>query len=389
VGHGTARPLRLTTRIRGRMNSTRSAAAPPGPTSAPPAVPRGVILLLGMAGAVVTIGGMRAVSELLGPLFLALMLTIAVSPVADRLRTLGAPTWLSVLATLTSAYLVLVVLIGALLVSLSRLVELMPSYQSQLSTLRDDLSEALLGAGAGAQPIQDAIDPAAVLSLVGDLLSTVLGAVSGLVFLVAALLFMCLDAAYFPRRLMAAAAHRPHVVGALRSFAQGTRRFLWVTTVFGLIVAAVDTVALWALGIPLPLLWGLLSFITNYIPNIGFVIGLVPPALLGFLEGGTDLMLAVIVLYSVVNFVIQSIIQPKVVGDAVGLSTTVSFLSLVFWTWVLGPVGALLAIPLSLLTKCLLVDIDPASRWMRPLISSSTPPAADGVTRPGHRSDRQ
>jgi AI-2 transport protein TqsA len=94
------------------------------------------------------------------------------------------------------------------------------------------------------------------------------------------------------------------------------------------------------------------------------------------------------VLYSVVNFVIQSIIQPKVVGDAVGLSTTVSFLSLVFWTWVLGPAGALLAVPLTLLAKCLLIDIDPASRWMRPLISASMPDATDEAVRPEGRSDQ-
>jgi predicted PurR-regulated permease PerM len=142
-----------------------------------------------------------------------------------------------------------------------------------------------------------------------------------------------------------------------------------VSTVFGLIVAVIDTLLLWALGIPLPVLWGLLAFITNYIPNIGFLIGLVPPALLGLLEGGVPLMVAVIAVYSVVNFVIQSVIQPKIVGDAVGLSTTVSFLSLVFWGWVLGPLGALLAIPLSLLAKGLLVDIDPATRWIDPLIS--------------------
>jgi AI-2 transport protein TqsA len=380
-------------RIRGRVNSNRSASTLPALMSAaPPAVPRGVILLLGMAGAVVTVGGMRAVADLLGPLFLALMLTIAVSPVTDRLRALGAPAWLSVAATTTAAYLVLIGLVGALIVSLSRLVELVPSYQSQLAELRADLAETLRSAGAGAPPVQDAVDrvdPATVLSLVGNLLGDLLNAVSGLVFLVAALLFMCLDAAFFPRRLMAAAAQRPQVVAGLRSFAQGTRRFLWVTTVFGLIVAAVDTAVLWALGIPLPLLWGLLSFITNYVPNIGFVIGLIPPALLALLEGGPDLMLAVIALYCVVNFVIQSIIQPKVVGDAVGLSTTVSFLSVVFWTWVLGPVGALLAIPLTLLAKCLLIDIDPASQWIHPLISSGAPAAADTVPRAGRRSDRR
>jgi len=128
---------------------------------------------------------------------------------------------------------------------------------------------------------------------------------------------------------------------------------------------------LWGLGIPVPILWGLLAFITNYIPNVGFVIGLVPPAILALLEGGPVLMLVVIAAYSVINFVIQSVIQPKFVGDAVGLSATITFLSLVFWAWVLGPLGALLAIPLSLLAKALLIDIDPSTTWVRPLLSGT------------------
>ena len=116
----------------------------------------------------------------------------------------------------------------------------------------------------------------------------------------------------------------------------GTRSYLIVSTVFGLIVAVIDTAALWVMGIPAPLLWGLLAFITNYIPNIGFIIGLIPVAVLGLLEGGVGLMLGVIAVYCLVNVVIQSVIQPKVVGDAVGLSATLTFLSLVFWAWVLG-----------------------------------------------------
>jgi AI-2 transport protein TqsA len=141
-----------------------------------------------------------------------------------------------------------------------------------------------------------------------------------------------------------------------------------VSTVFGLIVAVIDTGVLALLGIPLPLLWGLLAFMTNYIPNIGFVIGLVPPALLGLLEGGVGTMLAVIAAYSVINVVIQSVIQPKVVGDTVGLSVTLTFVSLVFWAWVIGPLGALLAIPLSLLAKALLLDLDPSTRWIDGLV---------------------
>jgi AI-2 transport protein TqsA len=129
----------------------------------------------------------------------------------------------------------------------------------------------------------------------------------------------------------------------------------------------------------MPLLWGLLSFITNYVPNIGFVLGVAPPALLGLLEGGVGRMVWVIVAYSVINVVIQSIIQPKFVGDAVGLSVTLTFLSLVFWSFVLGPLGALLAIPLSLLVKALLVDADPAAQWLRPLLGDTATEKAAAV----------
>jgi predicted PurR-regulated permease PerM len=145
----------------------------------------------------------------------------------------------------------------------------------------------------------------------------------------------------------------------------------------------IDTALLWAMGVPGAFVWGVLAFVTNFIPNIGFVIGLVPPALIGLLEGGPSLMLAVIVVYCVVNVVIQSIIQPRFVGNAVGLSTSLTFLSLVFWTWVLGPLGALLAIPMSLFFKAVLVEADPAARWMDGLISGQPARQESGSERSG------
>jgi predicted PurR-regulated permease PerM len=152
------------------------------------------------------------------------------------------------------------------------------------------------------------------------------------------------------------------------SFTHGTRRYLVVATVFGAIVAVFDTMFLWLVGVPGALLWGLLAFITNYIPNIGFVIGLVPPAILALLEGGWSLFALVVVVYSVINLIIQSVIQPKIVGDEVGLSAVVTVLSLVVWSVLLGGIGAVLAIPLTLLVKALLVDVDPDTRWVGGLL---------------------
>jgi predicted PurR-regulated permease PerM len=211
-------------------------------------------------------------------------------------------------------------------------------------------------------------------------LGSALSVLSNLFFIVLLVLFLCADAAFFPARLEEARSTRNQVVDALNSFAVGTRRYLVVSSVFGFIVAVFDTVALWIMGIPAPLLWGLLAFITNYIPNIGFIIGLVPPTVLALLVGGPGLAIAVVVVYCLLNLVIQTILQPRFVGESVGLSTTVTFLSLVFWAWVLGALGALLAIPLSLLAKALLVDVDPDASWLRPLISGGGPVKASRKT---------
>jgi len=145
-----------------------------------------------------------------------------------------------------------------------------------------------------------------------------------------------------------------------------------VAAIFGLIVAAIDGVALYVIGVPGAFVWAVLAFVTNFIPNIGFVIGLIPPALIGLLEGGPKMMVVVIVMYCLVNLVIQSIIQPRVVGESVGLTPTLTFLSLVFWAWLLGPLGALLAVPLSLLLKAVLVEVDPKFSWTLPLISGQS-----------------
>jgi predicted PurR-regulated permease PerM len=181
------------------------------------------------------------------------------------------------------------------------------------------------------------------------------------------------DASGFTTRLEQLPPERQMLVSAFSSFARSTRKYLIVSSVFGLIVAAMDTVALVWIGVPVALVWGVLAFITNYIPNVGFVIGLVPPAVIGLLEGGVGMMIAVIVVYCLINLVIQSVIQPKIVGEAVGLSATITMVSLVFWAATLGAVGALMAVPLSLLARAMLVDADPRSAWIGSLLIGGEP----------------
>jgi AI-2 transport protein TqsA len=271
-----------------------------------------------------------------------------------------------------------------LVFSVARLASLLPSYQAQFTSLVDQFTRWLGERGVTQEQINAAVSQFDLNSLVGVLQRVVTGAtgvVSDLAFILALLFFLILDSSSFPRRLAAAAAQRPQLVEALTGFAGATRQYVVVSTVFGLIVALVDVAALYWLDVPLPWLWGLLAFITNYIPNIGFVLGLIPPALLALLQGGVRQAVLVMVAYSVINFLIQSLLQPKFVGDAVGLSVTLTFLSLVFWTFVIGPLGALLAVPLSLFVKALLVDADPDGRWLDPLIAPGRQGDGDGSGR--------
>ncbi|CCH88447.1 Putative permease [Modestobacter italicus] len=345
------------------------------------ALPRGLIVVLSLASLVLVSAGMRSLAGVVGPAFLALMIVITVQPVEAWLQRHRVPGWLAATATIALAYAILLGLVAALAVSVARLATLLPTYGPQFTDLLNEVVGRLDDLGVTPAQIRSALayfDLNNLLALLQVLLSRLAAVLSDLLFLGALILFMAVDAAHFPRQLAAAARIRPDVVVALQSFAAGTRRYIVVSTVFGLIVAALNVAELYWLAIPLPLLWGLLSFITNYIPNIGFVLGLLPPAALGLLQGGPRLLVLVVLAYVITNFVIQSLIQPKFVGDAVGLSITLTFLSLVFWSAILGPLGALLAIPLTLLAKALLIDIDPATRWAIPLISGAASDAAPG-----------
>jgi predicted PurR-regulated permease PerM len=344
-----------------------------------PRLPRLVVVLLGCAALVVTTAGIRAARDLIGPIFLALILVVTVAPIGRGIRARRLPNWLATTCVLLSLLGIVAGLEAILVYSVARLATLVPTYSEQARGYLDSLADHLHGLGIGPDQAQQAVgslDPQKLTDALGNLLSGLSGLLGSTAFLITLLFFLGLDAAGFDRRLAAVSSVRPSIAAALGTWATGTRRFLAVTTLFGLIVAVIDGVLLAVLDVPLPVLWALLAFITNYIPNIGFVLGLVPPALLALLDGGVREMLIVVVAYSVINFVIQSIIQPKIVGNSVGLSVTVTFLALAVWTFILGGLGALLAIPLTLLVKALLLDVDRKTLWVAALTDASPPQAS-------------
>jgi predicted PurR-regulated permease PerM len=337
-------------------------------------LPRALVILVGAAATVVVVAGVQAVAWLIGPAFMALIVVIAVAPVQGWLRRHGWPGWVTTLVVVVLVYAVLLGLALGIIFSVARLASELPRYAAAAENLLRSATAGLAALGVGPDEVaqvRDSLNVGNLAGVLGSLLSSIAGLASNFVFLLALLLFLSIESGGTGDRLASIAVDRPRIAQALGRFAWGTRQYLLVTTIFGLIVAVLDSIALAILGIPLAVTWGILAFITNYIPNIGFVIGVVPPALLGLLTGGPQLMVIVIIVYCALNFVVQSLIQPRFIGDAVGLSVTVTFLALVFWAWLIGPLGAILAIPLTLLAKALLVDIDPRARWADALLRAS------------------
>ncbi|WP_336923364.1 AI-2E family transporter [Aquipuribacter sp. SD81] len=348
-----------------------AASLPPGPLLPPP-----VVTLLGLAAALVVLGGLRTAQSVVAPVLLALVIAIAVHPVQAWLRA-RVPGWLALVVTLVVTYAFLTAFAGALTLSVLRFADQAGRYQAELNQLVQDAENLLREVGVDQEQIDAFVggfDLNRIFDLALDVALTGFSVVSNLFFVLLLLFFLLIDAGGADDRMRAVAALRPRAAEALHSFTYGTRQYLVVTAVFGAVVAALDVVLLVVLGVPLPLLWGLLVFLASFVPTVGLIVGIVPPAVIALLDGGPVEALWVVVGFLVVNNVIDNFVKPKFVGDAVGISITLAFLSLVVWGFVLGPLGALLAIPATLLTRAVLLSpADPRHRWVTWLLADRAP----------------
>jgi predicted PurR-regulated permease PerM len=341
-----------------------------------PAFPRGLIILLGIAAALVVALGMKQFSNILGPVFLALVLSIAVHPIHRLAARYHLPAFVGMILSLIAVYLIVFGLFAILVIAGIQFASLLQSYGPQFQAFLQQAAQLLESLGVSQERLQDFVNdlsPSRLVGVASSLLGGLAGVLSDIFFLIVLLFFTVVDAGGFASKLKHVPVHGQRLAEVFDRFAVGSRQYLAVATIFGAIVAVCDFIALWILDIRYAWLWALLAFITNYIPNIGFIIGLVPPTIIALLDKDVVTAIIVVVVYCVLNFVIQTIIQPRVVGVTVGLSATLSFLSLIVWATILGAAGAFLAIPLSLLVKALLVDVDPEQNWVGVLLSSEKP----------------
>lgn len=336
---------------------------------------RGLRILLGLAAGVVLAFGIGAIGGIFAPTFLALVLTICAQPVRVWLERHGTPQGLATGAVGLTVFALLAGFIGLLWVALAQFVGMLPQYKPQLQQLGDHIASWLQSIGLGAQQVEQiksGFNPGTMLNFFTGLLGNALGIVALLVIVLTMLILMPADAAYTPSLLRQLQPTRPNLVFAMSGYAHSVRRYMVVTTLLGIVQGVLNGILLWVLGVPAALLWGILSFLCSFIPNVGYFFALVPPIVFGYLTGGWGTVLAIVIIYGVINAVVQSVVQPKVVGNAVALSQTLTFFSVLFWAVVLGPIGAILAIPLTLLLRAILIDSDPRARLWRPIIGDLT-----------------
>jgi AI-2 transport protein TqsA len=305
--------------------------------------------VLAIASVFVILFGVRALATILNPILLAIVITITVLPLPGWLSKRGVPGWLALVLTILLVAAILGLVILTVVLSVSRLSVQLPAY-------------VVDGTNQLSRELQNLLtDPSALIgrtrtisnTLSSPLVQQVLGIAAGIVVqfgLTLLIFFFMLSAAInLPDATRLGLDPNATSVGRIQGLTGDVRRYMTILTGINFMVGMGNTILLLILGVDYALLWGILAWFMGYIPSVGFIIALVPPLLLAYAEYGLTTALIVLVGYVVINGGIQNFVQPKIMGQGVQLSPLVVFVSLFVWGFLLGGVGAILAVPLTLL----------------------------------------
>jgi AI-2 transport protein TqsA len=307
-------------------------------------------LLLGTAAFVIIAAGIRVAAELLNSILLAMLLTVTVVPAFDALRRRGVPKGLAVVLTSLLLAGVLVVLVGVLGLSGTRLIQVLPHYQERALSLRSELEVLLQTWGIEPERIFtfELVDPNRLLGLAAGFLSG-LGRV-----LSQALLLILIVAFFLAERGIRDQTFQPG--GTTARVARDVRQYLLITALTGFGFSVVVYLLMLVLGTDLPLVWAVLAFIMNFVPNVGIILSVVPPVILTLLELSWQRALLILAGFLVLNFVVDNLVKPRFMQSGLDVPPLVGLLSLVVWAYLLGPIGTLLALPLTIALRRVLED---------------------------------
>lgn len=331
-------------------------------------------LLLTLASLVIVIAGVKTAQALLVPFLLAFFISIICAGPFYWLQQRKVPASIALLlvigCVMLGGFLVLT-LIGT---SVNDFTNQLPLYQDKLRAQTMELFEWLEGMGVkvSRQILMEHFDPGALMQTAAGMLATAGSALTNSFLILLTVIFILLEAAGMPNKMRAALSDADSSLESFEKFVTGVRQYLAIKTIVSLATGGVIAIGLMILGLDYAFLWGTTAFLLNYVPNIGSIIAAVPAILLAVVQLGPLNALLVGLLYVITNTVMGNAIEPRMMGQRLGLSALVVFLSLVFWGWILGPVGMLLSVPLTMIVKIAL-EVNESTRWISILLSSEAP----------------
>jgi predicted PurR-regulated permease PerM len=309
-------------------------------------------ILLILASFIVVVAGMKAASSILVPFFLAVFISVICTPPLFWLQRKGVPKVLALVFILV-AIMAVGLLLGALVSSsINSFLSSLHNYQGRLSANIAPVTDWLREKGFDIpEGVSGTFSPEKVMLLAGTLLSGLSSVLTNAFLILLTVVFILLEAADLPKKLRAALRNPAKSLATIEKFSRSANRYVVIKTLISAITGFAISLWLLILGVDYPVLWGTLTFLLNYVPNIGSIIAAIPPALLALVQFGVGSALLTVLGFLVVNNVLGNLIEPKLMGKGLGLSTLVVFISLVFWGWVLGPIGMILSVPLTSLVK--------------------------------------
>ncbi|MEN8177186.1 MAG: AI-2E family transporter [Pseudomonadota bacterium] len=316
--------------------------------------------LLVLAAFVILVAGMQAAKPLLVPFLLSLFIAVIAAPPLFFLQSRGLPEWLSMLIVVLGIVLVGLVLGWMIGGSLHDFTDNLPKYQERLTTQSHGLLVLLQGYGVifDEATLLAYLNPGKAMALAGNLLSGLGNVLTQALFILITVIFILVEAAGFQAKLLAISSDPASSVARIEAITSSIKQYMMIKTSTSLLTGMLVSIGLWMLDVDYPVLWGLLAFLFNYVPNIGSIIAAVPAVLLAWIQLGPWTALWAGVLYLVINGLVGNLIEPRFMGRGLGLSPLIVFVSLVFWGWVLGPVGMFLSVPLTMTMKIILDSND-------------------------------
>jgi AI-2 transport protein TqsA len=326
-------------------------------------------LLLILATSVIIVAGMKAAESLIVPFLLAAFITIITTPPFLWLQKKGIPKIAAMLLIIFS-FLIFIFLIGVLIgTSISDFTINLPVYEVKLKYQ----TEALIGwliQNEFLKPdfnLIKIINPSSVLQFVGDALNQFSGLLADGFLILFTVIFMLLEISNLPLKIKKILPNPDQSMIRVNTVYQKINKYIGIQSLISLGTGLLVYIFLLIVGVDYPLLWGVLAFVLSFVPTIGSIISLIPPVLLTIIQLGFVEAIIVLAGFIVINTLMANIIGPKFMGKGLGLSTLVVFISLIFWGWVLGPIGMLLSVPLTITIKIAL-DSSDETRWLSVLL---------------------